>query len=117
MLTNVKFLAISEQHTPHDSRAGSPDRSFSCATGSTVVNGTELARGSPPTVRRSRSMSLNQNSWDNDVNGKMKYTRNYKLKGGFKGNSRGTSIQGPFTTLEEVLKKLPKEVGFNIELS
>lgn len=62
-------------------------------------------------------MSLNQNSWDNDVNGKMRYTRNYKLKGGFKGNSRGTSIQGPFTTLEEVFKKLPKEVGFNIELS
>ena len=82
-----------------------------------MVNGAGITRGSPPTVRRSRSMSLNQNSWDNDVNGKMRYTRNYKLKGGFKGNSRGTSIQGPFTTLEEVFKKLPKEVGFNIELS
>ena len=44
----------------------------------------------------------------------MKYTRNYKLKKE-KGNQRGTSIQGPFTTLEQVLKRVPANVGFNIE--
>ncbi len=45
----------------------------------------------------------------------MKHTRTYKEKG-FKGNSRGDSIQSPFTTLEEMLKKLPPDVGFNIEM-
>lgn len=45
----------------------------------------------------------------------MKYTRDFKAKG-FKGNSRGDSIQSPFTTLEEMLKKLPEDVGFNIEM-
>jgi glycerophosphodiester phosphodiesterase len=44
----------------------------------------------------------------------MRYTRNYKLKKD-KGNQRGTSIQGPFTTLEQVLKRVPVQVGFNIE--
>jgi glycerophosphodiester phosphodiesterase len=31
-----------------------------------------------------------------------------------KGNT-GSSIQGPFTTLEQVLKRVPVNVGFNIE--
>jgi len=44
----------------------------------------------------------------------MRYTRNYKLKKD-KGNQRGNSIQGPFTTLEQVLKRVPVNVGFNIE--
>lgn len=62
-------------------------------------------------------MSLGPGAKDSEANEKMKYTRNYKLKGGFKGNSRGTSIQGPFTTLEEVFRRLPKDIGFNVELS
>jgi glycerophosphodiester phosphodiesterase len=44
----------------------------------------------------------------------MRYTRHYKLNK-HKGNQRGTSIQGPFTTLEQVLKEVPVNVGFNIE--
>lgn len=47
---------------------------------------------------------------------KMKHTRDFKKKG-FKGNTRGSHIQAPFATLEELFKKLPKDVGFNIELS
>jgi len=43
----------------------------------------------------------------------MRYTRNYKLNKD-KGNHRG-SIQGPFTTLEQVLKQVPIKVGFNLE--
>ena len=46
----------------------------------------------------------------------MKHTRDFKKKG-FKGNSRGNSIQAPFTTLEEMFKKLPETIGFNIEMS
>jgi glycerophosphodiester phosphodiesterase len=45
---------------------------------------------------------------------RMKYTRNYKLNKE-KGNQRGTSIQGPFITLEQALKRVPVNVGFNIE--
>ena len=47
---------------------------------------------------------------------KMKHTRDFKRKG-FKGNSRGAHIQAPFATLEELFKKIPPEVGFNMELS
>ena len=46
----------------------------------------------------------------------MKHTRDFKIKG-FKGNSRGNFIQAPFTTLEEMFKKLPESIGFNIEMS
>lgn len=47
---------------------------------------------------------------------KIKHTRDFKKKG-FKGNTRGEHIQAPFATLEELFKKIPKPVGFNIELS
>lgn len=47
---------------------------------------------------------------------RMKHTRDFKIKG-FKGNSRGNFIQAPFTTLEEMFKKLPEHIGFNIEMS
>lgn len=49
-------------------------------------------------------------------NERMKHTRDFKRKG-FKGNTRGEHIQAPFATLEELFKKLPESVGFNIELS
>lgn len=62
-------------------------------------------------------MSLNEpDDRHVDSHGRMKHTRAYKLKG-FKANFRGTSIQAPFTTLEETFKKLPSTVGFNMELS
>lgn len=51
---------------------------------------------------------------DDHITHRMKYTRDYKMKG-FKGNSRGISIQAPFTTLREVLQSLPPNVGCNIE--
>jgi glycerophosphodiester phosphodiesterase len=46
---------------------------------------------------------------------KIKHTRDFKKKG-FKGNTRGEHIQAPFATLEELFRKVPKPVGFNIEL-
>jgi len=45
---------------------------------------------------------------------KMRLTKTYKnLK--FKGNSRGSSIASSFVTLKELFKKIPENVGFNIE--
>lgn len=46
---------------------------------------------------------------------RMKHTRDFKKKG-FKGNSRGSHIQAPFATLQEMFKKVPETVGFNIEM-
>ncbi|KAH3672855.1 hypothetical protein WICMUC_004077 [Wickerhamomyces mucosus] len=46
---------------------------------------------------------------------KMKLTRTYKVTQGFKGNSKGLQIASSFTTLKELFKKIPKNVGFNIE--
>jgi glycerophosphodiester phosphodiesterase len=51
-----------------------------------------------------------------DMSERMKHTRDFKNKG-FKANSRGNSIQAPFTTLEEMFKTLPESIGFNIEMS
>ena len=51
-----------------------------------------------------------------DMRERMKHTRDFKKKG-YKGNSRGNFIQAPFTTLEEMFKKLPESIGFNIEMS
>jgi glycerophosphodiester phosphodiesterase len=51
-----------------------------------------------------------------EMSERMKHTRDFKIKG-FKSNSRGNFIQAPFTTLEEMFKKLPESIGFNIEMS
>lgn len=51
----------------------------------------------------------------NQVSSRMKLTKTWKDKG-FKGNARGLSIASNFVTLKELFKKLPKKVGFNIEL-
>lgn len=47
---------------------------------------------------------------------RLMYTVDFQNKG-FKPNSRGHSIQDTLTTLDELLVKLPEEIGFNIELS
>ena len=63
------------------------------------------------TPRRSRS--LNFADLPTAFQDRMQYARSYKRKKD-KGNT-GTSIQGPFMTLEQVLKQVPLNVGFNIE--
>ncbi|KAJ5620434.1 Glycerophosphoryl diester phosphodiesterase [Penicillium lagena] len=68
------------------------------------------------TSPRPRSMSVGGFEYDPaELTEKIKYTRDFKKKG-FKGNTRGEHIQAPFATLEELFKKIPKSVGFNIEL-
>lgn len=44
----------------------------------------------------------------------MKLTKAYKSNN-YKGNSRGHSIASSFVTLKELFKKIPQNVGFNIE--
>ncbi|KAL8750553.1 MAG: hypothetical protein Q9199_006987 [Rusavskia elegans] len=105
-LTLEQFLHISDSRTPRASQPTSP----------------VLKHQDPPKIktadpRRNRSMSLGYSNHDGnpDMSERMKHTRDFKEKG-YKGNSRGNFIQAPFTTLEEMFKKLPQHVGFNIEM-
>ncbi|KAL4802316.1 Glycerophosphoryl diester phosphodiesterase family-domain-containing protein [Aspergillus unguis] len=67
-------------------------------------------------IPRHRSMSVGgTDSTLFDASERIKHTRDFKKKG-FKGNSRGNHIQAPFATLEELFKRLPPNVGFNMEL-
>ena len=106
-LTLEQFLHVNDGRTPRQSRPGSPVLANSAVA--KAINGADL--------RKVRSMSLGDLTKDesNDMSERMKHTRTFKEKG-FKGNSRGNFIQAPFTTLEEMFKKLPESIGFNIEM-
>lgn len=58
--------------------------------------------------------SLNEEDFNSVFDERMKLTKTYKEQK-FKGNNRGTSIASSFVTLEDLFKKLPESVGFNIE--
>jgi glycerophosphodiester phosphodiesterase len=66
---------------------------------------------------RPRSLSMGYTPPDGNtlMEERMKYTHDFKARG-YKANSRGRFIQQPFTTLEQLFRKLPTSVGFNIEL-
>ncbi|KAK5165501.1 Glycerophosphocholine phosphodiesterase [Saxophila tyrrhenica] len=100
-LTLEQFLALGDT-TPRQVRTPSPTRMEQRANGRSRK-------------QRSYSMGAPEGQLRPDLRERMKHTRDFKEKG-FKGNSRGDSIQAPFTTLEEMLKKMPKGVGFNIEM-
>ncbi|KAL2020112.1 hypothetical protein VTK56DRAFT_8717 [Thermocarpiscus australiensis] len=71
---------------------------------------------SPGPRQRSMSMDLPDLHLSKaEMEERMKHTRDFKAKG-FKANSRGNFIQAPFATLEDLFRKLPRSVGFNIEL-
>jgi glycerophosphodiester phosphodiesterase len=99
-LTLEQFLALGDT-TPREARTPEPMQ----------------FREAPSRQRLKRSYSVGapESQLRPDMRERMRHTRDFKEKG-FKGNSRGDSIQSPFTTLEEMLKKLPPEVGFNIEM-
>ncbi|KAL8731180.1 MAG: hypothetical protein Q9166_003587 [cf. Caloplaca sp. 2 TL-2023] len=105
-LTLEQFLHINDSRTPRTSRPTSP-----------VLQDRTLHKVKTADPRRHRSMSLGHSNKDgaSDMSERMKHTRDFKEKG-YKGNSRGNFIQAPFTTLEEMFKKLPGHVGFNIEM-
>ena len=106
-LTLEQFLHINDGRTPRTSRPPSPVH---------ANRGTSQAANGPDS-RKQRSMSVGDLTKDDapNMSERMKHTRDFKQKG-FKANSRGNSIQAPFTTLEEMFKKLPESIGFNIEM-
>ncbi|KAH6885796.1 Glycerophosphoryl diester phosphodiesterase family-domain-containing protein [Thelonectria olida] len=72
------------------------------------------SRSNSFTPKRSQSMGFAGGNHD-DMAERMKHTRDFKSKG-FKANSRGNFIQAPFATLEDLFRKLPENIGFNIEM-
>ena len=108
-LTLEQFLHVNNSRTPRPSRPSSPKPTTNPSVARAI---------SGPDPRKSRSMSLGDLAKDTDtetMSERMRHTRDFKSKG-FKGNSRGNSIQAPFTTLEEMFTKLPTSIGFNIEM-
>ncbi|KAL1311879.1 hypothetical protein AAFC00_001951 [Neodothiora populina] len=99
-LTLEQFLHVSEGQTPRASRPPSPKEN---------VPGDKRSRPG-----RSYSVGGPVGGAD-DLSERMKHTRDFKEKG-YKGNSRGNFIQEPFTTLEEMFRKLEPHIGFNVEL-
>ncbi|KPM34114.1 Glycerophosphodiester phosphodiesterase GDE1 [Neonectria ditissima] len=77
-------------------------------------NGSHRARSNSFAPKRSQSMGYAGSGRD-EMSERMKHTRDFKSKG-YKANSRGNFIQAPFATLEDLFRKLPEHVGFNIEL-
>ncbi|KAJ9613425.1 Glycerophosphocholine phosphodiesterase [Cladophialophora chaetospira] len=110
-LTLEQFLHVNDVRTPRPSRPASPVP-FEHPTTSNLRNGNR-----DPRAARLRSMSMGgaDSNESLEMDERMKHTRDFKKKG-FKGNSRGNHIQAPFATLEEMFKKIPQEVGFNIEM-
>ena len=105
-LTLDQFLHVNDTRTPRQSRPPSPAPSENRSLG-------DLKRAARDP--RGRSMSVGGQIDVIDMEERMKHTRDYKKKG-FKGNSYGNHIQSPFATLEDLFKKLPPHVGFNIEM-
>lgn len=105
-LTLEQFLHVNETQKSSYAR-GSASRDADVS-----VDGPADRRRRP---HRSRSLDAMQMTPKMDMEERMRHTRDFKLKG-YKGNSRGNFIQAPFTTLEEMLRKLPKTIGFNIEM-
>jgi glycerophosphodiester phosphodiesterase len=107
-LTLEQFLHVNDVRTPRPSRSASPVQ----WENPKIAN----LKSSENRQRPYRSMSMSGTGHSStEMDEKMMYTRDFKKKG-FKGNTRGNHVQAPFATLEEMFHKLPKDVGFNIEM-
>jgi glycerophosphodiester phosphodiesterase len=71
---------------------------------------------SPRKRIRSSSFNVSDESRTKVFRDRIKHTWDFKNTG-YKGNTRGDYIHQPFTTLVEVLQKLPPSMPLDIELS
>ena len=79
-------------------------------------------RGITGSKPRSHSLDVYEESRARSLVERMKHTFEYKLneyKGfdSYKGNIRSAYIQAPFTTLEDLSRKLPESFNMDIEIS
>ncbi|KAK1239521.1 hypothetical protein MKX07_009009 [Trichoderma sp. CBMAI-0711] len=104
-LTLEQFLHINSDSSRGNK--GNPNQNGKSAVGRT--------RSNSLTPQRSLSMGYAGSGLQQEMEERMKHTRDFKEKG-YKANSRGNFIQAPFATLEDLFRKLPEHIGFNIEL-
>ncbi|PVH90956.1 Glycerophosphoryl diester phosphodiesterase, partial [Periconia macrospinosa] len=64
---------------------------------------------------RSRSVTTAHDKGAEEVKNRMKHTVDY-LKKSFKPNTRGDFVQDTFATLEDVLRNVPEDIGFDMEI-
>jgi glycerophosphodiester phosphodiesterase len=82
-----------------------------------LISDTQRSRGrgeASPTRHRSRSFGYRDDRAELEEN-RIKFSEKMQSQG-FKANTRGKFIQASFTTLAEVLQKMPPDLGINIEL-
>ena len=72
-------------------------------------------RSSSLDARKSVNALVEEIKKRTEMEERMRHTRDFKSKG-YKANSRGNFIQAPFATLEDLFRKIPEHVGFNIEM-
>ncbi|CAI4914215.1 ANM_HP_G0277930.mRNA.1.CDS.1 [Saccharomyces cerevisiae] len=119
-LTLEQFLDLNNADKEHIQRGAghSPHHVNGADTALQKYRGRSVDDSDVSTLRRAWDLH------DNDPNGKsnnahrsnnrMRLTKTFK-KNNFKGNARGHSIASSFVTLKELFKKIPANVGFNIE--
>lgn len=107
-LTLEQFL-----HINPDKKRGADHTSSKPETEGTDQIG-RRGRSNSFTPQRSHSMGFAGTGYA-EMEDRMRHTRDFKAKG-FKANSRGNFIQAPFATLEDLFRKLPEHIGFNIEM-
>lgn len=112
-LTLEQFLHIN----PDSSRNGNSNGIHMNKVRAGAVENDQPKRGRSNsfTPQRSQSMGIAGSGLSMEMDERMKHTRDFKEKG-FKANSRGNFIQAPFATLEDLFRKLPESIGFNIEM-
>ncbi|WPK27705.1 hypothetical protein PUMCH_005102 [Australozyma saopauloensis] len=121
MLTAEQFLNLSDQHNSSKlqmNRNGNVSKNF-------AVDDEILSKYNRPRLMSSYPSAPNmslaledeelEREFQDQISRRMKLTKTWKEKG-FKGNARGLSIASNFVTLKELFKRLPKNVGFNIEI-
>ncbi|KAL2202277.1 GDPD-domain-containing protein [Sarocladium strictum] len=106
-LTLEQFLHINSDNTRHGHHPNGHKPG-------SRIDSVKRNRSSSFTPRRTNSVGFigEQHA---ELEERMKHTRDFKEKG-FKANSRGNFIQAPFATLEDLFRKLPEDIGFNIEM-
>ncbi|KAI1084648.1 glycerophosphodiester phosphodiesterase GDE1 [Whalleya microplaca] len=105
-LTLEQFLHINRESNERPGRDPQEKRS----------NGTNGNGNIEPSKPKQRSLSVDlAKDLKDNLDERMKYTLNFK-KTGYKANTRGNFVQAPFATLEELFRKVPENVGFNIEM-
>lgn len=112
-LTLEQFLHINPDSSRHNHQQ--PNHAQTTTQTRPNGDGPRRNRSNSFAPTRSQSLGIAGTGHHEELDERMKHTRDFKEKG-FKANSRGKFIQAPFATLEDLFRKLPERIGFNIEM-